>query len=143
MMSPLPFFDPRVLFSLSLRSTCFSFFFHLHPPLPPRATPDINNLLNSGEVPNLFTKDDLAEIGERCAADSRKARALAGAPPADTPDAVHAFFVDRCRRNVHVVVCFSPIGRSQPPTPTRCLCLCFSGLENEMSVCVFSFVDRC
>jgi dynein heavy chain len=41
---------------------------------------DINNLLNSGEVPNLFTKEDIAEICEKIAADAKKARG------AETPE---------------------------------------------------------
>jgi dynein heavy chain len=65
---------------------------------------DINNLLNSGEVPNLFTKEDMGEICEKIAADAKKARG------AETPEGQYAFFIERCRRNLHVVLCLSPIG---------------------------------
>ena len=41
---------------------------------------DINNLLNSGEVSNLFTKEDIAEICEKIAGDAKKARG------AETPE---------------------------------------------------------
>ncbi len=37
---------------------------------------DNNNLLNTGEVPNLFTKEDIAEICEKIAGDAKKARGV-------------------------------------------------------------------
>ncbi len=50
---------------------------------------DINNLLNSGEVPNLFTKEDMGEICEKIAADAKKARGVEtpeGQVPCLVPD---------------------------------------------------------
>ena len=69
---------------------------------------DVDSLLNTGEVPNLFASDERGEIME----------AVAGPAQASTDDknaefsplALFAFFVNRCRDNLHVVIAFSPIG---------------------------------
>eukprot|EP00736_Rhodelphis_marinus_P009962 Rmarinus@m.13206 len=65
---------------------------------------DINNILNTGEVPNLFTPDVYAETVELC----RKDAVAAGR--GESPQSIFSFFVERCRINMHVVLCFSPIG---------------------------------
>lgn len=62
---------------------------------------DINNILNNGEVPNLFLPEDKLPILDACAKD-------AGA--AGQGDDVFGFFIQRCRKNLHLVLCFSPIG---------------------------------
>jgi len=69
---------------------------------------DINTLLNSGEVPNLFKPgtDIYMSIIERCSGDARKEK------KAETPLAIYNYFVERCRRNLHIVVCLSPIGEA-------------------------------
>lgn len=67
---------------------------------------DIDNLLNTGEVPNLFAPDEKAEIMEQV-----RPAAQAGDKNADfSPLALFAFFVNRCRENLHVIMAFSPIG---------------------------------
>jgi dynein heavy chain len=84
---------------------------------------DINNLLNIGEVPNLFPPDELATVRGHgfCShravphADTHKvvdavrpaARELGRA---GTNSDVLAVFVERCRANMHLVLCMSPIG---------------------------------
>jgi len=66
---------------------------------------DINNILNNGEVPNLWLVDERAEILESMSQASKKeGRDL------QTPTQLYAYFVERCRLNLHVVLCFSPIG---------------------------------
>lgn len=66
---------------------------------------DISNILNSGEVPNLYPQDEKEEIINAL---SNEARA---AGKTDTTSAtVFAYFVDRCRENMHVVLCMSPVG---------------------------------
>uniref|UniRef100_A0A8B9LEL4 Dynein axonemal heavy chain 12 n=1 Tax=Astyanax mexicanus TaxID=7994 RepID=A0A8B9LEL4_ASTMX len=57
---------------------------------------DVDSVLNTGEVPNLFAVDEKQEIMEVILEFS--------------PLALFAFFVNRCRENLHVVVAFSPIG---------------------------------
>ncbi len=69
---------------------------------------DIDSLLNTGEVPNLFAPDERGEIQE--------AVAVAAAAAAEdkntefTSLALFSFFVSRCRDNLHVILAFSPIG---------------------------------
>ena len=66
---------------------------------------DISSLLNTGEVPNLFAKDELTEIFETLAKAAKLERV-----DLPTPDATVAYFVRRCRANLHIVLAFSPIG---------------------------------
>uniref|UniRef100_A0A8B9Q703 Dynein axonemal heavy chain 12 n=1 Tax=Apteryx owenii TaxID=8824 RepID=A0A8B9Q703_APTOW len=61
---------------------------------------DVDSVLNTGEVPNLFAADEKQEIIE-CL--MRNYITL-------SPLALFAFFVNRCKENLHVVVAFSPIG---------------------------------
>ena len=64
---------------------------------------DVNNILNSGEVPNLFAKEDLDQLDSdlRPIADKLK-----------VTDSMYNFFVKRVRANLHVVLCMSPVGES-------------------------------
>ncbi|KAJ1097170.1 hypothetical protein NDU88_002296 [Pleurodeles waltl] len=67
---------------------------------------DINMLLNTGDVPNIFPADEKAEIIEKmqgvARADGKKIDA--------TPLAMYNFFIDRVRANLHIVLAMSPIG---------------------------------
>lgn len=67
---------------------------------------DVNNILNTGEVPNLFPPDEKADVCEIV-------RPIAKAEnkcPDGTPAQLFTFFVEKCKKNLHVVMCFSPIG---------------------------------
>uniref|UniRef100_A0A7M4ERW8 Dynein axonemal heavy chain 7 n=1 Tax=Crocodylus porosus TaxID=8502 RepID=A0A7M4ERW8_CROPO len=69
---------------------------------------DINNLLNAGEVPNLFAVDEKQEICERMRQIDRqrdKTKQTDG-----SPIALFNLFIDRCRDQLHVVLAMSPIG---------------------------------
>ncbi|XP_058027873.1 dynein axonemal heavy chain 12 [Ahaetulla prasina] len=67
---------------------------------------DVDSVLNTGEVPNLFAADEKQEVMEGV-----RAVAQAGHKHEDLgPLALFAFFVNRCKDNLHVVVAFSPIG---------------------------------
>ncbi|TPX32092.1 hypothetical protein SmJEL517_g04759 [Synchytrium microbalum] len=67
---------------------------------------DINNLLNTGEVPNLFPPDEKAAIVEQVRTALTKEN-----PKLDmTAAALYSAFVSRCRENLHVVLSMSPIG---------------------------------
>ena len=69
---------------------------------------DINNMLNSGEVPNIFPADEKAQIAE---AVRPFAKAVFGKASADmTQNDLYAFFISRVRENLHIVLAFSPIG---------------------------------
>jgi dynein heavy chain len=65
---------------------------------------DINNLLNSGEVPNIFPKDEREKL-EKGLVDM-----LADAQVPVDPNDVWKVFVERVRDNLHIVLCMSPVG---------------------------------
>ena len=64
----------------------------------------LNNMLSVGEVANLYKPDEFEDIKTHL----EKAAAKAHIVP--TPEAMFAFFMDRCRSNLHLVLCLSPIG---------------------------------
>eukprot|EP00930_Biecheleria_cincta_P008311 TRINITY_DN10972_c0_g5_i1.p1 TRINITY_DN10972_c0_g5~~TRINITY_DN10972_c0_g5_i1.p1 ORF type:complete len:3933 (-),score=932.09 TRINITY_DN10972_c0_g5_i1:47-11569(-) len=64
----------------------------------------INNVLNSGDVPNLYKNEDVDAIMGAC----RAATQQAGIPP--TKANVFATYLSRVKANVHVILAFSPVG---------------------------------
>ncbi|XP_013383060.1 dynein heavy chain 7, axonemal-like [Lingula anatina] len=69
---------------------------------------DINNLLNSGEVPNLYPADEKAEVCEKMRQIDRqrdKSKQTDGSPVS-----LFNMFVGRCRDQLHIVLAMSPIG---------------------------------
>uniref|UniRef100_A0ABI7Y3R0 EF-hand domain-containing protein n=1 Tax=Felis catus TaxID=9685 RepID=A0ABI7Y3R0_FELCA len=69
---------------------------------------DVNNLLNAGEVPNLFALDEKQEICDKMRQLDRqrdKTKQTDG-----SPIALFNMFLDRCRNQLHVVLAMSPIG---------------------------------
>ncbi|KAK9828903.1 hypothetical protein WJX72_002692 [[Myrmecia] bisecta] len=66
---------------------------------------DINNLLNAGEVPNMFPSDEKMQVLEMV----RPAAAKAGL---ESPMELWNFFIAQCRARLHVVLGFSPIGNA-------------------------------
>lgn len=66
----------------------------------------INIFLNTGELPNLFPRDELeAIIGEM---GEKYLQIYKNAEP--TPDLLWTFFIERVRQNLHLSLCFSPVG---------------------------------
>ncbi|KAM6934818.1 dynein axonemal heavy chain 7 [Xenentodon cancila] len=71
---------------------------------------DVGNLLNNGEVPNLFTVDDKQEICERMRVlDRQRAR---DKQTDGNPLSLFNMFLERCRTQLHVVLAMSPIGET-------------------------------
>ncbi|KAM9347669.1 dynein axonemal heavy chain 7 [Symphorus nematophorus] len=69
---------------------------------------DIGNLLNTGEVPNLFAVDEKQEICERMRVlDRQRDR---DKQTDGSPLSLFNMFVERCRTQMHVVLAMSPIG---------------------------------
>ncbi|XP_055862272.1 dynein axonemal heavy chain 8-like isoform X3 [Biomphalaria glabrata] len=66
----------------------------------------INNILNSGEISNLFPKDELLEICNDLAPIMKKE--FPRRPP--TIENLYDYFLARARSNLHIVLCFSPVG---------------------------------
>ncbi|KAJ1439145.1 dynein heavy chain and region D6 of dynein motor-domain-containing protein [Ochromonadaceae sp. CCMP2298] len=64
----------------------------------------INDLLSSGRIPDLFTKEDYDGIFGSL----RSAAKQEGIP--DSRETMMDFFIGRVRANLHMVLCFSPVG---------------------------------
>ncbi|XP_052771287.1 dynein axonemal heavy chain 2-like isoform X2 [Mya arenaria] len=65
---------------------------------------DINNVLSSGEVPNLYKADEFEEV-RNALSDEAKKEGID-----DQPQSIFAFLIERVRANLHVVLCMSPVG---------------------------------
>mmetsp|Transcript_18662 Transcript_18662/g.41434 ORF Transcript_18662/g.41434 Transcript_18662/m.41434 type:complete len:1758 (-) Transcript_18662:2744-8017(-) len=64
----------------------------------------LNNVLNSGDVPNLYKTEDVDEIARTC-----KAACVSAGLQVNKPN-IFAVYLARVKRCVHVVLCFSPVG---------------------------------
>ncbi|XP_047390171.1 dynein axonemal heavy chain 3 isoform X4 [Sciurus carolinensis] len=67
---------------------------------------DINMLLNTGDVPNIFPADEKAEIVEKMQTAAR----TEGEKVEVTPLSMYNFFIERVKKNLHIVLAMSPIG---------------------------------
>ncbi|XP_060709267.1 dynein axonemal heavy chain 8-like [Hemiscyllium ocellatum] len=90
----------------------------------------LNNVLSSGEVSNLFARDELDEITQSLIAPMKKEAPRI--PP--TFDNLYEYFINRARTNLHVVLCFSPVGEK-----FRSRALKFPGL---ISGCTMDWFSR-
>jgi len=68
---------------------------------------DINNVLSSGEVPNLFPEDEAGPIRDAVRKDAK-----AAGLDDNTPSVLFSFFIQRARANLHVVLAVSPVGEA-------------------------------
>ncbi|KAI5624114.1 dynein heavy chain 5, axonemal isoform X1 [Silurus asotus] len=66
----------------------------------------MNNVLSSGEVSNLFARDEIDEILSDLVPVMK--REFPRRPP--TNESLRDYFMSRVRQNLHVVLCFSPVG---------------------------------
>ncbi|XP_047688045.1 dynein axonemal heavy chain 2 isoform X1 [Prionailurus viverrinus] len=67
---------------------------------------DINNILSSGEVPNLYKTDEFEEI-QTLISEQAKAEQVP-----QSSDSLFAYLIERVRDNLHIVLCLSPVGNS-------------------------------
>ncbi|XP_048589777.1 dynein axonemal heavy chain 3-like isoform X2 [Nematostella vectensis] len=67
---------------------------------------DINMILNTGDVPNIYEHDEKAEIIEKMQSIVQERNLKVDSSPL----AMYNFFIERVRRNLHVVLAMSPIG---------------------------------
>lgn len=65
---------------------------------------DINNILNTGEIPNLMNNDNKEKIQTEMRAVVQEMK------KADTVDEIQKTFVDRVREHFHICLCMSPVG---------------------------------
>ncbi|XP_071819604.1 dynein axonemal heavy chain 5-like isoform X1 [Apostichopus japonicus] len=66
----------------------------------------MNNVLASGEVSNLFARDEIDEINGELIPVMKKE--FPRRPP--TNENLYEYFLSRAKTNLHVVLCFSPVG---------------------------------
>uniref|UniRef100_A0A8C2T2W8 Dynein heavy chain 5, axonemal-like n=1 Tax=Coturnix japonica TaxID=93934 RepID=A0A8C2T2W8_COTJA len=90
----------------------------------------LNNVLTSGEVSNLFARDEIGEITQDLIPAMKKEY------PKRTPtgENLYNYFLTRVRNNLHVVLCFSPVGEK-----FRTRALKFPGL---ISGCTMDWFQR-
>uniref|UniRef100_A0A4W3JW30 Dynein axonemal heavy chain 6 n=1 Tax=Callorhinchus milii TaxID=7868 RepID=A0A4W3JW30_CALMI len=81
---------------------------------------DINNILNSGEVPNLFEKDELEKVLGATRPKAKDAGIAEG-----NRDEVFQLFINIVRQKLHIVLCMSPVGDA-----FRARCRMFPSLVN-------------
>ncbi len=65
---------------------------------------DVNNVLNTGEIPNLFEADEQKDIIDKVRPVVIKMKRI------DSPDVINATFIERVRDNLHIVLGMSPVG---------------------------------
>ncbi|XP_043563465.1 dynein axonemal heavy chain 5-like [Chiloscyllium plagiosum] len=66
----------------------------------------LNNVLSSGEVSNLFTRDEMDEVNNDLTPIMKQE--FPRRPP--TNENLYEYFMSRVRQNLHLVLCFSPVG---------------------------------
>ncbi|KAM9098289.1 dynein axonemal heavy chain 5 [Sarcophilus harrisii] len=66
----------------------------------------MNNVLSSGEVSNLFARDEIDEVNSDLISVMKKE--YPRRPP--TNENLYDYFMSRVRQNLHIVLCFSPVG---------------------------------
>ena len=64
---------------------------------------DVNNILNSGEIPTLWLVEEKADLIERIRPIAKKCGVF---------ENEYVFFVERVRNQMHIVLCLSPVGES-------------------------------
>mmetsp|Transcript_14531 Transcript_14531/g.44899 ORF Transcript_14531/g.44899 Transcript_14531/m.44899 type:complete len:1962 (-) Transcript_14531:344-6229(-) len=84
---------------------------------------DINNILSSGEIPNLYSKDELPAIYDGV----RKRATDAGCD--GTQGELWTYFVESVRSNLHIILAMSPVGSA-----LRTRCLFYPGLINNTTI---------
>ncbi|CAE8734034.1 unnamed protein product [Polarella glacialis] len=87
---------------------------------------DVNNILNTGEVPNLFAPEEAEQV-------IGAMRAPAKAYGSETRDGIWQYFVQVIRENMHIVLAFSPIGEG-----FRARCRQFPSIINCATIDWFS-----
>ena len=88
----------------------------------------MNSVLMTGEVANLFPKDELAVMG----ADLRPFAIKERPDFVDTPENLVSYFIDRVRANLHIVLAFSPVNPKLPERVRK-----FPGIINGCSINYF------
>ena len=65
---------------------------------------DVNNILNTGEITNLYGKDDFERMT------STLMTILGQKKVPQTRDNIYNEFIERLRNHFHIILCMSPVG---------------------------------
>ena len=71
-----------------------------------RMVEDINNILNAGDVPNLYAPEDMENIAVACRIECQKRKIPA------TKLNIYSQYIIRVRRNIHLCIAMSPLGEA-------------------------------
>ncbi|GKT16503.1 Dynein-1-alpha heavy chain, flagellar inner arm I1 complex, partial [Aduncisulcus paluster] len=92
----------------------------------------INTMLASGMIPALFSEDEKDRLNAQVKESALREGIV------ETKDMLWKFFVERCKSNLHVALCFSPIGdtlrlrcRAFPALISACTINWFTGWDNS------------
>lgn len=96
----------RVLMLAGVKDKQTTFLFSDVQIINERMVEDINNILNSGDVPNLYAAEDLEAIAGVCRVECQKKKI----PP--TKLNIFSQYLIRVRRNIHLCVAMSPLGEA-------------------------------
>lgn len=86
-------------------------------------------MLQSGEIPNLYSTDELATIRDAMRS-SLESHAIKGVRM--DPDSLYQYFIERSRNNMHIVLLMSPVGKF------RDYCRMFPAIVNCTTIDWFS-----
>ena len=81
---------------------------------------DINSLLNTGEVSNLFTNEETDQVVE-----ALREEVVVTLKLPDSKEVIHETFINKIKENLHLVMCMSPVGDA-----LRVRCRMFPSLVN-------------
>lgn len=89
---------------------------------------DVNNILNTGEITNLYAKEDFDRMYSALAKVNQQLKRP------ETKDCIYQTFIERVRDNFHIILCMSPVGDS-----LRIRCRKFPSLVN---CCTLDWFDN-
>ena len=96
----------RILMQAGVKDTPTTFLFSDVQIIDERMVEDLNNILNSGDVPNLYASEDMEAISAACRIECQKKKIPA------TKLNIFSQYILRVKRNMHLVVCMSPLGEA-------------------------------
>ncbi|XP_060028831.1 dynein axonemal heavy chain 3 isoform X1 [Erinaceus europaeus] len=98
----------KIMLQVGVATKCTVFLFSDNQIKDESFVEDINMLLNTGDVPNIFPADEKADLVEKMQTAAR----TEGEKIEVTPLSMYNFFIDRVKKNLHIVLAMSPIGDS-------------------------------
>ena len=96
----------RILMQAGVKDIPTTFVFSDVQIINERMVEDINNILNAGDVPNLYAAEDMEAISSVCRVECQKRKL----PP--TKLNIFSQYIIRVRRNIHLCLAMSPLGEA-------------------------------